>query len=246
MSSTDKFVDPDLSKPTTSQDYRGLVGALMHTAIMVRFDIAYSVSILSRYLHYPNDSHWAAAVRVVQYLIHSIDFRLRLGGTSSSSYTDTELLLSAYSDSNWGSPRSVSGGALFFGRSLVGWFSRKQPCVALSSAEAEYTAQAEMVKLLVWSRMLVSELGFVQHQPSKLYSDSKAAIAIAKNPVHSSRSRHIDIKIHFVRHCVDNFSIELHFVSSSSNVSDIFTKPLIVGLFSKFCQSLGLSSMFSM
>ena len=108
-----------------------------------------------------------------------------------------------YSDANWAGDRdtrrSTSGYAFIVSGGLVSWNSKKQKIVALSTAEAEYVALSEACKETIWLRKLVQEVVGGRDKATIMYEDNQAAISMVKNPVHHARSKHIDIKFHYIR-----------------------------------------------
>ncbi|GJY24239.1 retrovirus-related pol polyprotein from transposon TNT 1-94 [Tanacetum coccineum] len=112
--------------------------------------------------------------------------------------------------------KSTSGGAQFLGEKLVSWSSKKQDCTTLSTAEAEYIP---------------------------IYCDSKSAIAISYNPVQHSRTKHIDVRYHFIKEHVEKGTIELYFVKTDYQLADLFTKALLVDRFNYLVRRLGMRSL---
>jgi hypothetical protein len=120
------------------------------------------------------------------------------------------------------------------------WFSKKQPIVTLSTCEAEYVAVGGCVCHAIWLRRLLKELNFAQEKATQIYLDSRSAIELAKNPIHHERSKHIDLKFHFIREHVKEKEIELVHVKSEDQVADSFTKPLSTRPFEKLRNLLGM------
>ena len=139
------------------------------------------------------------------------------------------LFLNGYSDSDWASSitdrRSTSG--FYFSLNPhgppVSWKSKKQQTVAISSCEAEYMALAGAVQEATFLHMSLKSL--VKQSSINIYVDNQGAMALSKNPIIHDRSKHIDIKYHFIREKVLSGFIELTHVPSDSNVSDLITKP---------------------
>ena len=121
--------------------------------------------------------------------------------------------------------KSTSGTCHFFGKSLVSWFSKKQNCVSLSTAEAEYVAAASAFTQLLWMRQTLKEYG-VNCDKVPLLCDNESAIKIAYNPVQHKRTKHIEIRNHFIWDHVARGDTALSFVSTKNQLADIFTKPL--------------------
>jgi len=110
--------------------------------------------------------------------------------------------------------------------SPISWSSKKQPTVALSSMEGEYMALCHASKEVAWLRSLMTELGYRIDQPTNLITDNETAISFSTNPIFHSRSKHIDIRHHFVRELIATDQIKIFHCASDDNLADIFTKPL--------------------
>ena len=115
---------------------------------------------------------------------------------------------------------------VFLGSSPISWLSQKQKVVALSTCEAEYVAATIAACQAVWLRRLLDELTGVEAHPPALMVDNQPAIALAKNLVLHDRSKHIDVKFHFLRDCVDGWQIVIEFVETGRQLADVLTKPL--------------------
>ena len=135
-----------------------------------------------------------------------------------------------YSDSNWAGDstdyKSTTGYLFQIGGTVVTWKSKKQTCVALSTAEAEYMALSSASQEAFWMRKLNSDLGNEQSQPTVILEDNQSAIAMAKNPQYHGRSKHINIKFHFVRVQVSNDKICLKYCPTEDMLADMLTKPI--------------------
>ena len=203
--------------------YQSLVGSLMYLATCTRPDIAYAVGVLARFSSKPNRSHWTAAKRVLRYL----------KGTSNLGIVfkrDSPDIPVAFTDADWagdvGDRKSTSGYLFCISGGPVSWRSKKQSTVALSTAEAEYVALSSAAQECVWMRRLNSELGNSQGEPTTIMEDNQSCIAMAKSPQQHGRSKHIDIKHHFVRELVENETIKLKYCPTKEMIADILTKGL--------------------
>ncbi|KAL0557106.1 hypothetical protein IC582_005624 [Cucumis melo] len=178
---------------------RSMIGSLLYL-IASRPDIAYVVGICVRYQSDPRTSHLNAVKRIIKYVHGTTDF-----GILYSYDTSSELV--GYCDAGWeGSVddrKSTSGGCFFLGNNLVSWFSKKQNCVSLSSAEAEYIVAGSGCTQMIWMKNMLNEYGIIQDIMT-LYCDNMSAIDISKNPVQHSRTKHIDIRHHFIRDLIEN------------------------------------------
>ena len=122
--------------------------------------------------------------------------------------------------------RSTSGVLVFLSPAPISWLSLKQKVVALSSCEAEYVAAATAACQAMWLRRLLGELTGVEAHPPALMVDNQPAIALAMNLVLHDRSKHINVKFHFLRDCVDGGQIIIEFVEMGRQLVDVLTKPL--------------------
>ena len=113
------------------------------------------------------------------------------------------------------------------------WSLKKQQVVALSTIEAEYITIIFATCQAIWLRKMLSELKYEQKGPTKIFCDNKSAIALTKNPMFHSRSKHISIEFHYIKEFVKNQEIKLEFCRSEDQVADIFTKPLKTDVFKK-------------
>lgn len=148
----------------TKSEYATAIGMLMYAAICTRPDIAFAVQTLSQFNQKPTKTHWSAIKRVFRYLSGTRSFKLTYGGDG----TDSELI--GFTDADWASNRidrrSISGYCYMIGGGAVTWSSKKQPIVALSSAEAEYIAETHSGREALWLRRLLSSFGSPQDEPT--------------------------------------------------------------------------------
>ena len=149
-----------------------------------------------------------------------------------------------FSDSNYATDkdgrRSISGFAIYYHGALVSWKSKMQQCVTLSSTEAEYVAAAKCVSEMEFVRQVVESMGMNIQLPMTLYVDNTGAINLAENWSTTGRTKHIDVRFHYLREMSEQGMIEIKFVKSERNVSDIFTKNLSERLFCHHTETLGI------
>ena len=122
----------------------------------------------------------------------------------------------------------------------ISWNSKKQPTVALSTTEAEYMAACKATKEAIWLRKLLTDLGYSQNSPTTIFQDNQSCIKLARNHTFHVRSKHIDIRHHFIRETIENKLIDLTYCSTENMIADILTKPSARQKFEKFRPSLGL------
>lgn len=148
-------------------------------------------------------------------------------------------------DADWASNkddrRSISGFCIKYGNSPILWKSIKQSCVALSTMEAEFISIAQCSREAIWIQMLLREL-FPNNGEQKILikSDNQAAISFVKSSIVSSRSKHIDIRNHFVRDLLAEGRLEVQYIPTEENEADILTKPLVKEKTFIFSKRLGV------
>lgn len=202
--------------------YRSLVGRLIYLTHS-RPDIAFSVGVLSRYMHRPTLHHFGAAKRVLRYLVGTQNYGLWFHKTDV-------FKVVGFTDSDWAGSaedrKSTSGNCFTLGSTAISWSSKKQSTVALSSTEAEYVAATSAGCQAVWLRRILHDLGHEQSEATIIKCDNKSAVMLAKNPVHHSRTKHIDIKHHYIRELIASEEIQLENCRSKEQVADLLTKSL--------------------
>ena len=240
--------------PTPPADYdkdrhtlfRSILGTISHIANFTHPEIAFAVSFASQFMANPSADHLQLVFDILFYLYGAKDKKITFKrqnaacvGSPISVLCDADL-----GNSHWAN-RSRTGIVAYLFGNLVYWQSRLQPSVSLSTSEAEYMALAAAGRFAVWFKMLMGDLGVVEayHLPAKVYSDNLAAAAIAKTPITHKHSRHIDRRLHWLREVVTATGpvapqLDVAFVASPENCSDIMTKALPVKPMRKHRDSL--------
>jgi hypothetical protein len=221
--------------------YRRLIGQLLYLTT-TRPDISFAVQQLSQFVSQPTDNHFKAAMRILQYL--------KLNPAQGLFYpSNSDLVLSGFADSDWATcpttRRSTTGFAVFLGKSLISWKSKKQTTVSRSSSEVEYRALAALTCEIQWLHYLFNDLHIKFTSPTSLYCDNRSAVYLAHNPAFNERSKHIEIDCHIVREKLETGLIKLFPIPSTAQLADFFTKPLAAPAFSSFIVKLGLMSVHS-
>ena len=218
--------------------YRELVGALMYIATCTRPDIAHAVGEVSKFCERHGKSHWAAAKRILKYLKTTQELSIKFCGSSKG-----ELI--GFADANWAGDvdtrRSTTGYVFFLNSGVISWNSKRQPTVATSSTEAEYMSLYSATQEAIWLRLLLKDLERTDQVATKIFQDNQGCIALAKNPVYHARTKHIDIKFHFLREKVIHEVIALEYKPTEEMIADGFTKALPRDKHSKFIIGLGMS-----
>lgn len=217
---------PSEHKSRDDLPYRALIGSLMYLAVCTRPDIAHSVNSLSQFNSSFDESHWIAAKRVLRYLKGTKNHGLKyIKGHNKP--------VEGYADADHAGEfdrRSYSGLVFIIQGGAISWESKKQRTIALSTAEAEYVSLSEAAREAIFLRRFIAEVTdgqcFKLDEPMTIYSDSQSAIAIAKNPVHHQRTKHVDVRYHFVREAIVNNEVILKYKETACMVADGLTKPL--------------------
>lgn len=209
----------------------------MYLAVSTRPDLAYAVNSLSQFNTCYTNEHWMAAKRVLRYLKGTADHGILFQKTGKP--------LHGYADADWAScaedRRSYSGYFFTLGGAAITWEARKQRTVALSSVEAEYLALGEATKEAIYLRQMLTELKLSQPKSAiKIYNDNQGAQQLAKNSVHHSRTKHIDVRHHFIRNCVAEDIVELGYIPTANMPADVLTKGLPRMKHQTFSKDLGI------
>jgi len=216
--------------------YSEAIGSILWAAVVSRPDIAFAVGTLSQFIQNPGHVHWEGVKRVIIYLGNTKDKWLTFGGK-------TETGIQGYCDADWASQKhrhSISGYSFHFGVGAVTWSSKKQHIIALSSTEAEYIAQTHAAKEGIWLQTFVAEILGTKPAAIKINCDNQGAIALAKDNKFHSRTKHIDLRYHFIREAVEDGKINISYIPTDQNVSDLLTKALARSKFQGFADVLGL------
>ena len=215
--------------------YREAVGSLMYAALGTRPDIAYAVGIVSKFNQSPGQAHWTAVKRIFAYLGGTRDLKLMYG--------DKGHELVGYSDADGSmheERRAISGYAFLIDGGAVSWSSKKQEVVALSTTEAEYVALTHATKEAMWLRTFVGGILGRPATPTTLHGDNQSAIALTKDHQYHARTKHIDIRFHFIRWVIQEGHMKLVYCPTDDMIADTLTKALPSPKVKHFARELGL------
>jgi hypothetical protein len=212
---------PDEAARMKRTPYREAIGSLMYAAVATRPDIAFAVSHLSQFLDNPGVAHWEAVKRVIRYLATTKSFELTYGGERHDleGYTDAD---GATQDHR----RAISGYAFLLDGGAISWGSKKQELITLSTAEAEFVAATHAAKEAIWLQRFLHELLPNPLPPTPLFCDNQAALRLATNDNYHARTKHIDVRYHFIRYAAASGSIALYYCPTEDMVADLLTKSL--------------------
>jgi len=227
-------------EPCDRQKYMELIGTLMYPSISTRPDIANAARSLAQHMQHPKRRHEVAAERVLRYLAGTKGLGLLFGRKGMIS-TDAMNIM-AYGDADWANDKndrkSITGWIVKLNGDVISWASKKQHTRAQSTCEAELYAEAAAVNEVLWMRGLMQELGLVLDGRSLVYCDNQPAIAVSKNGIKSERTKHVDVKYHFVTEMINNKTIEVKYLQTDKQQADILTKPLDKNKFETFRSQL--------
>ncbi|KAJ9537478.1 hypothetical protein OSB04_030211 [Centaurea solstitialis] len=220
--------------PVSSQDqdrmksvpYASAIGSIMYAMLCTRPDVAYSVSVTSRYQQNPGEPHWVAVKNILKYLRRTKDMFLVFGGS------EDEISVTGYSDASFQTDRddfrSQSGYVFTLNGGVISWKSSKQDTIVDSTTEAEYIAASYAAKEAVWLRNFLSDLRVVASisRPIDIFCDNSGAVAQTKEPREHHKSRHVLKKYHLIREIIGRADVRIFKIPTEDNVADPLTKPL--------------------
>ncbi|GJU81673.1 putative ribonuclease H-like domain-containing protein [Tanacetum coccineum] len=216
--------------------YRSMIGSLMYLTAS-RPDIMYAVCVCSRFQVTPKTSHLNAVKRIFKYLKGKPNLGLWYP-------RESPFDLEAFSDSDYGGSnldrKSTTGGCQFLGQRLISWQCKKQTIVATSTTEAEYVAAANCCGQVLWVQNQLLDYGF-NFMNTKIHIDNESTICIVKNPVYHSKTKHIEIRHHFIRDCYEKKLISVEKIHTDLNVADLLTKPFDGPRFNYLVVSIGFA-----
>ena len=229
LPNTDEEVEYMKSLP-----YSSVVGSLMYAMVCTRPDLIFAVSVVSRFMSNPGKAHWEAVKWIMRYLKGSSSVCLVYGNGDVSSG------LVGFTDSDHGGDlmkrRSLTCYIFTLFGCAISWRASLQPTVALSTTEAEYMSLTEGVKEGMWLNGFLDSLGLNLSKPV-IYCDSQSALCLAKNPVYHERTKHIDVRLNFIRDVIEEKLFSIEKVATEVNPADMLTKPITT---EKFKHSLDL------
>ena len=238
---------PRVSDAELTPKYQRIVGCLLYLAVTTRPDLAYCAMWLGQHNATPTHAHFLAAKHILRYLAGTASLALRFG----SPLPILPATLSGFmqnvgcSDVDWASDaldrKSISGYSFYFEGSLISWSATKQKSIALSSTEAKYYAMSHAFKEALWLCVFLGLLHSPVPRPFPILSDNQAACSLSNSPAISARSKHIDIRHHFIRAHVQDGSFSTIWIPTDQMPANIFTKPLPFSVFARHRDVLGLS-----
>jgi hypothetical protein len=213
--------------------YRQAIGSLMFAAVCSRPDILFEVCKCAQFCENPGKAHWTRVKRIMRFIKGTLDWKI--------TYSRTPDHLLGFCDSDWAgcldTRRSTTGYIFTLAGAPIAWGSRRQKTVALSSTEAEYMAFGDAVKEALWLQTLLKNIGQQTECPIPIFTDNQGASALANNPIFQERTKHIDIRHHFVREIIEG-KIQTLYIPSTEQPADLLTKTLDGKQISRCLESL--------
>ena len=200
-------------------NYASKVGALIYVVPTCRVDCAFTIGVLARCLTFPTPEMDAAAVRCLVYLARNSELGVTYDANSANAG------LHGYSDSNWTVGHSTSGWAILYAGAVIGYGSKRQQSIALSSTEAEIMAASQAATEIMYFRGILREFGH-DLEPTPLHVDNQGAVELSRDMKSCQRSRHVERRYLKVRELVALGEISVFHVPTASNRADVLTKPL--------------------
>ncbi len=215
--------------------YHEAVGSLMYTSLGTQPDITYAIQTVSRFSTNPGIEHWDTIKRIFRYLKGTKDMWLSYGGQQRE--------LQGYADADGSMAegrRAVSGYTFMIHSGAVLWSAKCQEIVFLSTTESEYIAATSAAKEALWLRSLITQLFGTTLDATMLFSNNQSAIALTKDHQYHARTKHINIRFHFICWIVEEGSLQLVFCPTDNMVADTLTKALPSPKVKHFAAELGL------
>ncbi|GJR15426.1 retrovirus-related pol polyprotein from transposon TNT 1-94 [Tanacetum coccineum] len=232
-----KLDEDKKGKTVDPLQYRGMIGTFLYLTAS-RPDLQFAICMCARYQARPTEKHLHGVKRIFWYLRGTVNRGLWYP-------KDSSIALTAFVDTDHAGCQdtrcSTSGSMQFLGDRLVSWSSKRQKSTAISSTEAEYIAMSGCCAQILWMRLQLTDYG-LGFNKIPLYCDNKSAIALSCNNVQHSRSKHIDIRFHFIKEHVENGVIKLYFFNTEYQLANIFTKALARERIEFLINKLGMRS----
>jgi hypothetical protein len=220
-----KQLDFEKDEEIVSNDtfpYRAMVGSLMYAMVSTFPALAQPLSVVSKYLSRPTLTH----CNFVRHIFQFVRGNLSQSGIVFNPCENSKFQITGYVDAAYANnidSKSTTGFCFTLNDTIISWNSKSQPVTAISAAESEYIAATEAAKEAIWWRLFMDELGFKQ-ETTILHEDNQACIILSKNPQSHNRTKHIQVRFHFIREKVASQEIAMQYIPTKSQLADIFTK----------------------
>lgn len=232
-------MDDNYSKQVDLVMYQSIVGSLLYAAVATRPDISQAVGVISKFSSRPTKAHLTAAKRILRYLKGTASLAVKYQKSSNGT-------LIGYADADWAGDSEdrhpTTGNLFLMAGGPISWLSKKQAVIALSTSEAEYVSVSAATQEAVWLRRLLADIQAVPEGLTIIMEDNQGAIGIAKNPIQHARTKHIDIRYHYVREALQEGVISLSYCPTDKMIADLLTKGLPRGRFEILRKAMGMDN----
>ena len=227
--------DADIAR-MASVPYKSAIGSLMYAMLSTRPDLVFAINSVSQHMATPGWNHWMAVKKIMSYLKGTVQMKLQLGGQN--------IKLVGFCDADWAGDvndrRSTTGYAFIFGDGVVLWSSKRQLTMALSITKAKYMAASHCTREAIWLRQLLDDVRCKYDECTLIMCDNQGAIALAKNPVYQTRTKHIEVQHHFVHEKVARGAIILEYCLTEEMLADVLTKALTRERHERLTRKIGI------
>ena len=210
--------------------YWEALGSLMWLQVTTWSDITYAVILLSRFTHNPGKSHWTAIKHVLAYIKGTLNYRMTY--KANAKFNLTRYVNSDFADYK-DTCHSTKENIFIIAEGPVSWESKRQKTVALSTVEAEYMGFSRATTQALWISKYFTEIGLPTPKPIVVHMDNNGSISHNLNDKNHHRTKHIDVRHHFIKDQVKCGNITFQYIPSSENIANLFTKSLS---WEKICQ----------
>jgi hypothetical protein len=216
--------------------YRQIIGSPMYLT-NTKLDICFSVNTMSQFLVEPRRVHQVVAKNVMRYLKGTIDYGLNYDG-------DHDFTLRKYIVADWAGSvsdrKSTSGCCFSLGSDMISWQSRKKSSISLRTTKEEYIVACSTSCEAIWLRKLLTSLFDLEMRATLILCDKQSCIKMTENLVFHDRSKHIEIRYHYIHDMVQIGALNIQYISMDQQVADVLTKPLSRVKFEYFQYKLGI------
>lgn len=227
----------ELEQTTDTTEYKQIVGKLMYASTSTRPNIMFAVGYLARFAAHPTLHHIQIAKKLLRYLSGKSNIKINFPSSH------LPIVLEGFADADYAESndrRSTTSYIFTINQGAVSWKSRLQRSTALSSTKSEYMSYSDATTEAIYIRQLLSNMGHPQTSPTIIFVDNQSAIALAQNPIHHQRSKHIDVRYHFIREKIKEGQIELRYLPGNQQPADMLTKPVSCEIFERCGRIIGL------
>jgi hypothetical protein len=219
--------------------YKEAIGSLMYPSCITRPDISFVVSDAARWSKRPRRSHWTAIKRILRYLKGTVSMGIAYYGDPA-----TDLVVVGYGDADFANDpidRKLRTRVIItLGNGAIIWSSKRQPCIAQSTTEAELIAANETCREAAWLQNLLNSINVVQEEPTLIFCDNQPSIKMIKNPGEHATTKHVDIRFLWIKEKIDDKTVKVEYLHTKNQIADILTKGIPRESFNRLRAFMGM------